>query len=137
MLRTRSLKRLSIMGWKKIKLELYTDYLICNSRFSTAPGLSTMIEGDISHGQMTHFLSSKALTSKDLWRQVKATVRQIAIWRATSDKSPRSTKNGGKSRSSIYHKNLTRGWQSHQPTWSLPRTTTSSCRSMRCSSWNV
>jgi hypothetical protein len=36
-----------------------------------------MIEGDISHDQMTRFLSSKAFTSKDLWGQVKATVRQI------------------------------------------------------------
>jgi len=62
---------------EKIKLELYTDYLICNSGFATATGLSAMLEGDISHDQMTRFLSSKAFTSKDLWGQVKATVRQI------------------------------------------------------------
>ena len=52
---------------EKIKLELYTDYLICNNRFATATGLSAMIEGNIGHDQMTRFLSSKALTSKDLW----------------------------------------------------------------------
>jgi len=36
-----------------------------------------MIEGDISHDQLTRFLSSKAFTSKDLWGQVNVTVRQI------------------------------------------------------------
>ena len=62
---------------EKIKLELYTDYLICNNGFATATGLSAMMEGDISHDQITRFLASKAFTSKDLWSQVKATVRQI------------------------------------------------------------
>jgi hypothetical protein len=51
---------------EKIKLELYTDYLICNNGFATATGLSAMMEGDISHDQMTRFLASKAFTSKDL-----------------------------------------------------------------------
>ena len=62
---------------EKIKLELYTDYLICNNGFATATGLSAMIDGDISHDQMTRFLSSRAFTSKDLWGQVKTIVRQI------------------------------------------------------------
>ena len=62
---------------EKIKLELYTDYLICNNGFATATRLSAMIEGDISHDQMTHFLASKVFTSKALWGQVKPTVRQI------------------------------------------------------------
>ena len=39
--------------------------------------LAAMVERDISHDQMTCFLSSKASTSKDLWGQVKATVHQI------------------------------------------------------------
>ena len=61
------------VGYKmeKIKLELYTDYLICNNGFATATGLSAMIDGDISHDQMTRFLSSRPFTSKDLWEQVK------------------------------------------------------------------
>ena len=62
---------------EKIKLELYTDYLICNNGFATATGLSAMIDGDISHDQMTRFLSSRPFTSKDLWEQVKPIVRQI------------------------------------------------------------
>ena len=36
-----------------------------------------MIDGDISHDQMTLFLSSRPFTSKDLWEQVKPIVRQI------------------------------------------------------------
>ena len=60
---------------EKIKLELYTDYLICNNGFATSTGLSAMIDGNISHDQMTR--SSRPFTSKDLWGQVKPIVRQI------------------------------------------------------------
>jgi hypothetical protein len=52
---------------EKEKLELCTDYLICNSGFATATGLSAMLEGDTGHDLMTRFLSAKAFTSKDLW----------------------------------------------------------------------
>ena len=62
---------------KKENLELYTDYLICNPGFATATGLSAMLDGDLSHDQMTRFLSARAYTSKDLWGEVKAVVRQI------------------------------------------------------------
>ena len=62
---------------EKEKLELYTDYLICNSGFATATGLSAMLEGDMSHDQLTRYLSAREYTSKDLWGEVKATVRQI------------------------------------------------------------
>jgi len=36
-----------------------------------------MMERDVSHDQITRFLSSQEFTSKDLWGKVKATVRQI------------------------------------------------------------
>jgi hypothetical protein len=62
---------------KKENLDIYTDYLICNNGFATAIGLSSMLDGDISHDQVTRFLSAKEYTSKDLWKEVKATVRQI------------------------------------------------------------
>ncbi len=62
---------------EKEKLELYTDYLICNSGFATATGLSAMLEGDMSHDQLTRYLSAREYTSKDLWAKVKVTVRQI------------------------------------------------------------
>lgn len=62
---------------EKEKLELYTDYLICNSGFATATGLSAMLEGDMSHDQLTRYLSAREYTSKDLWGEVKVTVRKI------------------------------------------------------------
>jgi hypothetical protein len=62
---------------EKEKLELYTDYLVCNSGFATATGLSAMLEGDMSHAPLTRYLSAREYTAKDLWREVKTTVRQI------------------------------------------------------------
>jgi hypothetical protein len=62
---------------KKTELELYTDYLISSFGSATATGVSAMVDGDISHDRVTRFLSERAYTSKDLWRQVKSTVRQI------------------------------------------------------------
>ncbi len=65
------------MGMKKAELELYTDYLISTFGAATATGLSSMVDGDVSHDRVTRFLSEREYTSRDLWRQVKSTVRQI------------------------------------------------------------
>jgi hypothetical protein len=62
---------------KKEELELYTDYLISTSGYATATGLSAMLDGEVSHDKVTRFLSEREYTSKDLWREVKATVRRI------------------------------------------------------------
>ncbi len=70
-------KKLIILGMKKENLELYTDYLISNSGYATATGLSAMLDGEVSHDKVTRFLSEREYTSKDLWREVKSTVRQI------------------------------------------------------------
>ncbi len=61
----------------KEKLDLYTDYLISNTSYATATGLSSMLGGEISHDSITRFLSSRTYTSKDLWLEVKRTVRKI------------------------------------------------------------
>ncbi len=61
----------------KEKLDLYTDYLISNTSYATATGLSSMLDGEVSHDSVTRFLSSRAYTSKDLWLEVKRTVRKI------------------------------------------------------------
>jgi len=59
-------------------LELYTDYLMVNAAgYATATGLSTMMEGEVSHDQITRLLSAQEFTSKNLWKEVKSTVRQI------------------------------------------------------------
>lgn len=62
---------------KKADLELYTDYLISTFGSATATGLSSMVDGDVSHDRVTRFLSEREYTSKDLWMQVKSTVREI------------------------------------------------------------
>ena len=36
-----------------------------------------MVDGEVSHDRVTRFLSAQEYTSKDLWRQVKPTVRSI------------------------------------------------------------
>jgi hypothetical protein len=62
---------------KKADLDLYTDYLLSTFGAATATGLSAMVEGDVSHDQITRFLSAQEYTSKDLWQQVKRTVRAV------------------------------------------------------------
>ena len=61
----------------KEMLDLYTDYLLSTFGFSTATGLSAMIEGEVSHDKITRFLSAQDYTSKELWQQVKSTVRSV------------------------------------------------------------
>lgn len=57
--------------------DLYTDYLISTAGYATATGLSAMLDGDLSHDQITRFLSERQYASKDLWREIKPVVRQI------------------------------------------------------------
>tara|TARA_B110000902_G_C14155499_1_gene531228 strand:+ start:47 stop:1102 length:1056 start_codon:yes stop_codon:yes gene_type:complete len=57
--------------------ELYTDYLISGNGYATATGLSSLMEGDVSHDQITRFLSKQEYNSKNLWKQVKSTVREV------------------------------------------------------------
>ena len=62
---------------EKADLDLYADYLLSTFSVATATGLSAMVDGDVSHDQITRFLSAQEYTSKDLWRQVKSTVRSV------------------------------------------------------------
>jgi hypothetical protein len=57
--------------------DLYTDYLITSFSHTTATGLSQLVDGALSHDQITRFLSGKDLTSKELWKAVKKEVREI------------------------------------------------------------
>jgi hypothetical protein len=58
-------------------LELYTDYLLSTFGYATATGLAAMVNGQISHDQITRFLSDGEYTSKDLWLEIKTTVRKV------------------------------------------------------------
>jgi len=61
----------------KTHLELYTDYLLSTFGYATATGLERMMDGEVSHDQITRFLSKESYTSKDLWLRVKPTVREV------------------------------------------------------------
>jgi len=58
-------------------LDIYTDYLISSFSYTTATGLSSMLDNQISHDQITRFLGAREYTSKDLWKLVKPVIRQI------------------------------------------------------------
>ena len=58
-------------------LELYSDYLLSSFGPTTATGLSALLEGQVSHDQVTRFLSGDAYTSKTLWQQVKPMLRSV------------------------------------------------------------
>ena len=58
-------------------LDLYSDYLLSSFGATTATGLSALVDGQISHDQITRFLSQADYTSKELWHQVKPVVRTM------------------------------------------------------------
>lgn len=58
-------------------LDLYSDYLISSFGPTTATGLSALLDGAISHDQITRFLAGAKRTSAELWRVVKPHVRRI------------------------------------------------------------
>ena len=69
----------------KEMLELYSDYLLSSPDqvrgrlfgAATATGLSSTVEGAVSHDQVTRFLSREDYDSKTLWEQVKPMVRAM------------------------------------------------------------
>jgi len=62
----------------KMSLDLYVDYLISSTSYTTATGLSKLVDNQISHDQVTRFLSSKNFTSADLWLMAKPLYKTIA-----------------------------------------------------------
>jgi hypothetical protein len=58
-------------------LDLYSDYLLASFSATTATGLSELLDGEVSHDQVTRFLSGQKKTSADLWRIVKPMVRKV------------------------------------------------------------
>jgi hypothetical protein len=57
-------------------LDLYSDYLLCSSRQTTATGLSELTGGAISHDRVTRLLSGEEMDSKHLWLKAKEIVRR-------------------------------------------------------------
>ena len=58
-------------------LDLYSDYLISAFGQTTAIGLSSLLDGEVSHDQIQRSLAGEEQTSADLWRIAKRHVRQI------------------------------------------------------------
>lgn len=58
--------------------DLYSDYLLASFEQTTATGLSTLLEGEISHDQITRMLSAEQLSSRHLWLSVKPLVQAHA-----------------------------------------------------------
>jgi len=58
-------------------LDLYSDYLISAFGQTTATGLSSLLNGEISHDQLQRSLAGEEPTSADLWRIAKPHVRKI------------------------------------------------------------
>lgn len=57
-------------------LDIYSDYLIAQSQHATATGLSTLLDGALSHDKITRFLNKNKFESRDLWFYVKAKIRE-------------------------------------------------------------
>jgi hypothetical protein len=57
--------------------DLYSDYLLASFGPTTATGLSQLLEGEVSHDQVTRYLAGTKKTAADLWRTVKSVARQV------------------------------------------------------------
>jgi hypothetical protein len=57
--------------------DLYTDYLISSFGATTATRLSELVEGQVSHDQVTRMLAGTKQGSADLWQRVKPQVRKM------------------------------------------------------------
>ena len=57
--------------------DLYSDYLLASFGATTATGLSQLLEGEVSHDQVTRYLAGTKKTAVDLWLTVKSFVRQV------------------------------------------------------------
>jgi len=56
-------------------LDLYVDYLIASTSYTTATGMSKMLSNKISHDKITRFLSKLNYQPSDLWKISKKVVR--------------------------------------------------------------
>jgi hypothetical protein len=57
------------------EMDLYTDYLLSSFGQVTATGLSSLLDGSVSHDKITRMLSGGEYDSKALWHEVKSLVR--------------------------------------------------------------
>ena len=58
-------------------LDLYTDYLISSTKYTTATSLSRLFNNRFSHDKVTRFLNSQELDNKKLWSFIKPFLRSV------------------------------------------------------------
>ncbi len=74
----RERKRYSLAHMKQQPIaNLYSDYLLASFGPTTATGLSELLEGEVSHDQVTRYLAGTKKTATDLWQTVKSFVREV------------------------------------------------------------
>jgi hypothetical protein len=61
-------------------LDLYRDYLLASTRKATATGLSGLVDGTMSHDQITRFLAGKEPDEKALWLKMKGLIHRYENW---------------------------------------------------------
>ena len=61
----------------KNMLDLYIDFLICSTSYTTATALSRATDNAISHDKVTRFLSAEDFTSVDLWQFAKPLINSM------------------------------------------------------------
>ena len=57
--------------------DLYADYLLAWFGATTATGLSDLLEGEVSHDQVTRYLAGTKKTASALWQTGKSFVRDV------------------------------------------------------------
>jgi hypothetical protein len=58
-------------------LDIYSDYLISQNHQATATGLAAILDGEISHDQVSRYLRSEEKGSKELWEYIKPEIRKL------------------------------------------------------------
>jgi hypothetical protein len=58
-------------------LDIYSDYLLSSLSLTTATGLSALVQGSVSHDQVSRFLAGEQQSSADWWRIVKRYVQRM------------------------------------------------------------
>jgi len=80
-------------------LDLYSDYLIASFKLTTATGLSELLDGTLSHDQISRFLGQRLFNQMDFWKCVKPIVRKLEHSQGvikiddTIEEKPHSTEN--------------------------------------------
>lgn len=58
-------------------LNSYTSYLIASTNQVTSTGLSRLLEGELSHDQITRFLGKEELSQKEFWNLIKGYYKDV------------------------------------------------------------